>query len=177
MFQYFDIVLGLAGQPEIVQTPQSLLLAQAVAPADEFALAFLSGPQFFIALIAGVVMAFAFQFVLSNLSIAAGISAGINPAETNKEGWGKKVRKIEAKVGSTTIFIVNIALFVACFLAVKLTLIHDAGLGAIVAVVIWSVYFLLLLWVSSQAIGSLVGAVGNTAGSGLQGVMAMMATA
>lgn len=90
---------------------------------------------------------------------------------------GQKLRRIEAKVGTTTIFIVNSAVFTACFLAVKLTLIHQASLGAIVAVVIWSVYFLLLLWVSSQAIGSLVGAVGNTVSSGVQGIMATVATA
>lgn len=152
-------------------------LAQVATPTDSTVLTFLSGPQFFIALIAGVAMAFAFQFLLSNLSIAVGISGGINPADTEADGWGKKLRRIEAKVGTTTIFIVNTAVFTACFLAVKLSLIGQAGLGAIVAVVIWSVYFLLLLWLSSQAIGSLAGAVGKTASSGVQGVMATVATA
>jgi hypothetical protein len=33
-----------------------------------------SGPQFFIALIAGVVLACAFQLLLTNLSVAAGLS-------------------------------------------------------------------------------------------------------
>ncbi len=152
-------------------------LTQATPSTDPVVLAFLSGPQFFIALVAGVAMAFAFQFLLSNLSIATGISAGINPADTDADGWGKKLRRIEAKVGTTTLFIVNTAVFTACFLAVKLTLINQVGLGAIVAIVIWSVYFLLLLWFSSQAIGSLAGAVGNTASSGVQGVMATVATA
>jgi hypothetical protein len=172
MFQHSEVthsiinlLLGQVGQVNI--------------PDEQSTLMFLSGPQFFIALIAGVVMAFAFQFLLSNLSIAAGISAGINPTDTDDDhgSWGKKIRKIEAKVGSTTVFIVNVALFVACFLAVKLTLIHSASLGAIVAVVIWSVYFLLLLWLSSQAIASLLGTVGNTASAGVQGVMATVATA
>jgi hypothetical protein len=154
-----------------------LQLAQVTTSANSAALEFLSGQQFFIALIAGVAMAFAFQFLLSNLSIAVGISGGINPTDTDADSWGKKLRKIEAKVGTTTLFIVNAAVFTACFLAVKLTLIDQAGLGAIVAVVIWSVYFLLLMWASSQAIGSLVGAVGNTASSSVQGVMATVATA
>lgn len=151
-------------------------LAQVIIT-DPFVLAFLSGPQFFIALTAGVAMAFAFQFLLSNLSIAVGISGGINPADTDAKGWGKKLRRIEAKVGTTTIFIVNTAVFTACFLAVKLTLINQASLGAIVAVVIWSVYFLLLIWASSQALGSLLDAVGSTASSGVQGVMATVGTA
>lgn len=178
MFQHLRITLETApNQFDIVSSTIHLPPAQVATPTEQSALAFLAGPQFFIALIAGVVMAFAFQFLLSNFSIAAGISAGINPADTDTDGWGKKIRKIEAKVGSTTIFIVNTALFTACFLAVKLTLIHDAQLGAIAAVVIWSVYFLLLLWVSSQAIGSLAGVVGSTASTGLQGVMGMVATA
>ena len=156
MFQPFATMLKIVQyQREIMQSTLYQPLAQ--VPGDPVALAFLSGPQFFIALIAGVVMAFAFQFLLSNLSIAVGISGGVNPADTDADGWGKKLRRIEAKVGTTTLFIVNTAVFTACFLAVKLTLIDRAGLGAIVAIVIWSVYFLVLLWVSSQAIGSLVG--------------------
>jgi hypothetical protein len=45
------------------------------------------------------------------------------------------------------------------------------ALGAIVGIVIWSAYFLLLLWVSSSTVGSLVGSVVNVASSGMQGVM------
>ncbi len=59
----------------------------------------------------------------------------------------------------------------------KLTLINSLTLGAITGVVIWSAYFLLLLWVSSTAIGSIVGSVASTAGSGIQGVMAVAGTA
>jgi nucleoid DNA-binding protein len=151
--------------------------AQVSSSPDHSALVWLSGSQFFIALIAGITMAFAFQFLLSNLSVAVGISGKINPADTNADGWGKKLRQIEAKVGSATLLIINTALFMACFLAVRLALIHDAGLGATMAVVIWSVYFLLLLWLSSQAIGSLVGTVSNTASSGIQGVTAIIGTA
>jgi hypothetical protein len=151
-------------------------LAQVNTPSNIPTLEFLSGTQFLIALVAGVAMAFAFQFVLSNFTIAVGISGGINPAETDAEGWGKKIRRIEAKVGSTTLFIVNTALFIACFLAIKLTLIQNMGLAAIVAVVIWSIYFLLLLWVSSRAVSSVAGAVGNTARSGAQGVMTLVST-
>jgi hypothetical protein len=182
MFQHHLIELFLAQSPlEMVQANLNLHLAQVMAPGAQFAPPLLSGSQFFIALIAGVAMAFAFQFLLSNFSIAAGISAGVNPADTDGDSWGKKVRRVEAKAGSTTLFIVATAVFIACFLAVKLTLIQDSVLGAIVAIVIWSVYFLLLLWLGSQAIGALVDTVGNTltstVSSGTQGVMAVVATA
>ncbi|MBD1919831.1 MFS transporter [Microcoleus sp. FACHB-831] len=144
---------------------------------EEAALIF-SGPQFFVALVAGVVMAFAFQLLLTNLSIAAGISAGDDVLEADVDDddesvtWGKKVRKIEAKVGLWTIFTVNIALSIACFLAVKLSLISSPGLGAIIGVTIWSAFFLLLAWAGSNAVGSFIGSAIKTATSGMQGVMA-----
>lgn len=174
MFQSSEMMLELSRHP--------VLLAQAIvdwadiSPAAS-ALAFLSGPQFFIALIAGVVMAFAFQFLLTNFSIASDVSAGINPFETETDSLGKTIRTIETRVGAWTIFIVNVSLFIACFLAVKLTLIENATLAAIVSIVIWSIYFLLLLWASSRAIGSLAGSVGSVAGASLQGVIGTVATA
>ncbi|MBD2104397.1 MFS transporter [Leptolyngbya sp. FACHB-261] len=179
MFQSIETLLAMpSAQFGLAQAILNLPLAQIVLSPDESALFFLSGPQFFIALIAGVVMAFAFQFLLTNISVAAGISGGAKALDTDSdESWGKSIRKVEAKVGLWTLFTVNTALFIACFLAVKLTLINSGSLGAIVGVVIWSVYFLLLLWVSSQAVGSLVSSVVDTASSGLQGVMGTAATA
>ena len=175
MFQNVEMMLGLSST--------DFSIAQVSAPPiqPEVALVF-SSPQFFIALIAGVIMAFAFQFLLTNLSIAAGISSGDNPLDDDEDehesiSLGKKIRKVESKVGLWTLLTVNVAIFVACFLAVKLSLINSIFLGAIVGVVIWSAYFLMLMWVSSSAIGSLVGSVASTASSGLQGVMATAATA
>ncbi|WP_416666912.1 MFS transporter [Egbenema bharatensis] len=177
-FQQFEMSLEAIQPPsDGTQFLNHFSLAQVHTSSQLPTLEFLSGTQFFVALVAGIAMAFAFQFVLSNLTIAVGISGEINPVETDAEGWGSKIRRIEAKVGGTTLFIVNTALFVACFLAIKLTLIQNMGLAAIVAVVIWSIYFLLLLWVSSRAVGSVAGAVGNTASSGVQGVMALVSTA
>ncbi|MFE1745684.1 hypothetical protein [Coleofasciculus sp. H7-2] len=88
-------------------------------------------------------MAFTFQFLLTNFAIAAGISSGENPldADDDAESWGKKVRTIESKVGIWTLLTANIAIFIACFLAVKLTLISSVILSAITGVVIWSAYF------------------------------------
>jgi nucleoid DNA-binding protein len=178
MFQSLEMMLGLCNpQLWLAKVSVAPRVSQVANPPAEVALVF-SSPQFFMALIAGVLMAFAFQFLLTNLSVAAGISSDDNPLESDSdEGWGKKIRKIESKVGLWTLVTVNIAVFLACFLAVKLTLINSVALGAIVGVVIWSAYFLLLLWVSSTAIGSLAGSVANTASSGLQGVMATAATA
>lgn len=172
MFQSVGMMLGLCStQFWLAQVP--VASQSQVANTPEQAALIFSGPQFFIALIAGVLMAFAFQFLLTNLSVAANISSGENPLDTDSDdGLGKKIRKMESKVGAWTLLTVNIAIFTACFLAVKLTLISSVALGAIVGVVIWSAYFLLLLWVSSTALGSVLGSVVNTASSGMQGVMA-----
>jgi len=178
MFQSMEMIRGLySTQSWLAQASTAPPLSPVANTPQPIALVF-SGPQFFIALVAGVLMAFAFQFLLTNFTVAAGISAGENPADADSDdSWGHAVREVESKVGLWALLTVNIALFIACFLAVKLTLINSVMLGAITGVVIWSAYFLLLLWVSSTAISSLVGSVANTAGSSLQGVMGIATTA
>jgi len=138
-------------------------------------LMFLS-PQFFVALIAGVIMAFGFQFLLTNFSIAAKISnwdeaLPDDDDDGESESLGSKVRKIEGLVGGWILVTVNLALFLACFLAVKLTSIASVDGAAIIGVVIWAAYFLTLVWLGSSAVGSMIGSLIKTAFSGVQGVM------
>ena len=137
-----------------------------------------SGPHFFVALISGVILAFAIQLVLTNLSVAAGITylghSSHSDSSGNGEGesLGGTIRKIGTAVGLWTVITVTIALAIASFLAVKLSLaIFSAGLGAILGLVIWAAYFLLLVWVSSTTVGSMIGSVFNTATSGFQAIM------
>lgn len=149
-------------------------------PRTEDVTVIFSSPQFFVALIAGVLMAFAFQFLLTNFAVAAKVSEADAPLDfdlDDEPGWGKKIRKIESRIGLLSLITVNIALFIACFLAAKLTFVSSVTVGAILGVVIWSAYFLLLLWVSSTALGSVIGSVVSTATSGAQGVMATAAAA
>lgn len=160
---------GMAGTEDNVRTPA------------EAALLF-SGPQFFVALIAGLVLAFAFQLLLTNLSVAAGISylgqksnSDDDDSSSNnddRDGFGTTVHKIGTGLGVWTLVTVTIALFAACFLAVKLSLLTmNAGLGAILGLVIWGAYFSLLVWASSTTVGSLVGSVVNAATSGFQAIL------
>ena len=148
-------------------------VTQKIVTPEEAALVF-SGPQFLVALLAGVMMAFAFQLLLTNFSVAVGISTlggSSDSDDDHSESLGSSIRKIEGKVGLWALITVSIALFCACFLAVKLTLVESALLGAIIGIVIWSTYFSLLVWVGSTAVGSLVGSVVSTATSGFQGLM------
>lgn len=145
-----------------------------------------SGPQFFVALIAGLVLAFAFQLLLTNLSVALGISIlggqsgssdSSDSGDQESGSLGGTIRKIGLAVGLWTLITVSIALLIACFLAVKLSLVTNAGLGAIMGVVIWAAYFSLLVWVSSTTVGSLIGSVVNTATSGFQAIVGTAAAA
>ncbi|AFY45411.1 hypothetical protein [Nostoc sp. PCC 7107] len=173
MIQSTGIMLGL--YKPLLWVAQISVDPSSVTPAQASVLT--SGPRFFVALISGVILAFAFQLVLTNLSVAAGISylghssdADANHGETGS--FGGTIRKIGTAVGIWTLVTVTIALSIASFLAVKLSLvIFDPRLGAILGLVIWGAYFLLLVWVSSTTVGSLIGSVVNTATSGFQAIM------
>jgi hypothetical protein len=89
MFESVGMLLGLCStQLWLAQIPADPTVSLVANTPEQAALVF-SGPQFFIALIAGVLMAFAFQFLLTNFTLAAGISAGENPLEAEEaETWG-----------------------------------------------------------------------------------------
>jgi hypothetical protein len=172
MFQNTEIILGL--YKPLFWLAQVLVDPSTITPAQASVVT--SGPRFFVALISGVILAFAIQLVLTNLSVAAGITyLGHQPdsgSNSNHDTIGGTIRKIGTAVGIWTLVTVTIALFIASFLAVKLSLlILSPGLGAILGLVIWGAYFLLLVWVSSTTVGSLVGSVVNTATSGFQAIM------
>jgi nucleoid DNA-binding protein/uncharacterized protein YfkK (UPF0435 family) len=162
MLALYKSVYWMAQQPVVTQT-------------DIASIGF--GPRFFFVLISGVILAFALQLVLTNLSVAAGISyLGHSSDSSSGNGevgsLGGTIRKIGTAVGMWTVVTVTIALAIACFLAVKLSLLTlTPGLGAILGLVIWGAYFLLLMWVSSTTVGSLIGSVVNTATSGFQAIM------
>lgn len=150
-----------------------------VTTPEEASLVF-SGPQFFITLVSGLLLAFAIQLLLTNLSVAAGISYlgrssddddHDRKSDSESGGVGSTIRKIGFGVGLWTLITVSIALFVACYLAVQLSLLESAGLGAIIGLVIWAAYFSLLVWVSSTTVGSLIGSIVNSATSGFQAIV------
>ncbi|MGA7932992.1 MAG: MFS transporter, partial [Kovacikia sp.] len=131
-----------------------------------------SGPHFFTALISGVLLAFGFQLLFTNLSVAAGISYLGRSSHSEEDAEdGLSIRKIGFGVGLWTLITVTIALFAACYLAVQMSLLTAPLLGATVGLVIWATYFSLLVWVSSTTIGSLVGSVVGAATSGFQAIL------
>lgn len=159
------------GWLHLVQVPVAPVApAPQIATPEDAALIF-SGPQFFIALVSGLVLAFGFQLLLTNLSMAVGISALGNSSSSKRSSGNSSSPPITTAVGLWTIITVSLALFFACLLAVKLSLLNSALLGAITGLVIWGTYFCLLFWVSSTTVGSLIGSVVKTATSSFQSLM------
>jgi hypothetical protein len=173
MFEFTENILEV--YKPLLWVAQTPVVPTGVTPAQVSLIN--SGPRFFVALISGVILAFAFQLVLTNLSVAAGISYLGRPSDSDTAvgevgSFGGTIRRIGTALGLWTLVTVTIALFIACFLAVKLSLlVLDPRLGAILGLVIWGAYFLLLVWVSSTTVGSLVGSVVNSATSGFQAIM------
>ena len=172
MFQTSKTLLEVGSHP--MQMAQVSIEPGVIALEEDLVF---SGPQFLVALIAGLMMAFAFQFLLTNLSVAFAASPGALPDSDESESIGKTIRGIETKLGLFVLITVSIALFIASFLAVKLSLVGSTTLGAILGVVIWATYFSVLVWLGSGAVGSLVGSFISTATSGMQSMMGVAATA
>ncbi|ODH01295.1 hypothetical protein A4S05_29435 [Nostoc sp. KVJ20] len=168
----FQSVLTIFGWNWLPFRLAPITLAQEVLTPEEASVMF-SGPKFLVALLAGVAMAFAFQLLFTNFSVAVGISSWEidSDSDDESESLGKTIRKVQGKVGAWALITASIALFIACFLAVKLSLIESAFLGAIIGVVIWSTYFSLVIWLGSSAAGSLIGSIANTVTSGFQALM------
>ena len=168
----FQDVLTIWGWNSLPFGLAPITLAQEVLTPEEASVLF-SGPKILVALLAGVLMAFGFQLLFTNFSVAVGISSWEidSDSDDDSESLGKTIRKVQAKVGAWALITVSIALFIACFLAVKLSLIESAFLGAIIGVVIWSTYFALVIWFGSSAVGSLIGSIASTVTSGFQGII------
>jgi len=167
MFHNVITAIKLWNFSEIAQIP----VTSDILTPEQASLVF-SGPKFLVALVAGVLMAFAFQLLLTNFSVAVGISAlGGSSSSDESESLGGTIRKVETAAGLWALVTATIALFSASFLAVKLTLIESALLGAIIGVVIWSAFFTVIIWLGSSAVGSLIGSVASTVTSGMQGIM------
>ena len=186
----------LNGLMSLAQAPPVIIEREQDLEAVQDASFVFNGPQFFAALIAGIVLAFAFQLLLTNLGIAAGISmAGGSSRSSSPESrnlqdlegrtvddvaddsshgsdsLGSSIKKIGMAVGLGTLISVTLSLFVASFLAVKLGLFVAPLSGAIVGLVIWAAFFALMMFFSSQTIGSLLGSVVSTATSGMQSIL------
>ncbi len=147
-------------------------------------------PQFFITVIAGVILALGFQFILTALSVASGISAigdvkksyvASKNHTVGKHSFGEEdiddeenssshntALKVTTGFGIWSTFTVAISLFAATALALNLSLITNSMVGITLALVIWASFFILLFYLESRVVNTLIGGLINTATLGLR---------
>ena len=137
--------------------------------------------HFFIAIIAGILLAFAFQFLLSNLAVALGINMIGDVREMSSDSGSYTTRedesdstptgvKITSGLGMFMLLTMTISAFFASLIAVKLSQTPDNTVGFTLGLVIWAGYLLLGLYMDTKIIsgiaGSVFDAVKSTLGAG-----------
>ncbi|MFN6944468.1 MAG: hypothetical protein ACK4ND_05940 [Cytophagaceae bacterium] len=143
-------------------------------------------PQFFFAIIAGVLLALAFQLILTALSAATGISLLGNVREkydnrnTNTENKNKDKNKEEDKddtptgvkitsaAGGWTVISMSLSLFFASWLAVRFSLVADLAIGLTLGLVVWATFILIMSYIEYKAARSFFGAMWNMVSEGFK---------
>jgi hypothetical protein len=130
-------------------------------------------------LIVGLLTAFAFQLLLTNLGLAIAISIWRIQTSPNNDSQEKESSgsNIGVFAGVGILLTVNSVLFIASYLAVRFTQTSNLALGAIAGIILWSAYFIVLIWMSSIAADSLIGSVLSLVLSGFRRLFSTISTA
>lgn len=146
-------------------------------------------PQFFITVIAGVILALGFQFILTALSVAAGITAIGDVKKSyvesknhtagkhnfkdsndkdNDDSSGSTGTMVTIAFGIWSTLTVAISLFGATAFAMNLSLVANPLIAVTLALVIWATFFILLFYLETKVVNTFVGGLINAATSGLR---------
>ncbi|MDC6352692.1 hypothetical protein PP178_14110 [Zeaxanthinibacter sp. PT1] len=164
----------------------SLSLVQQSYVPDEV----LVDPSFFMVILAGVILALAFQFVLTIISVAVGVTSigdlkkSFVAAQVQQEHPEHKLHsdqdsndddsdssmgvKITAGFGIWSLITTALSLFFASWLAFNLNIVESTGTNVTIALVIWSLFFLILFYLEAKMARTLVGSLITAATSGLK---------
>lgn len=154
------------------------LQPELMAPVDAF-----SWSQLLVALVVGLLTAFALQLLLTNLGLAIAISmvpvvadasTALATDEVPEENPDNRIA-LGTMAGFGILLTTNTVLFAACFLAVKLIQANNPISGASTGIVIWSAYLLLLIWLSSKALNSVIAPVLDIAVGGFRRLISAIA--
>jgi hypothetical protein len=161
------------------------LLTLTISPLNMFAQGIgntfvLEDTNFFICVVAGVLLALGFQLLLTALSVAGGITAVGNVRKKGHEASHSKGhskdhdddgmnigQKVSSGLGAWTLITTSIALFFASLLAVKLGLIGANFIGATLGLVIWATFFMVVTYLEVNMVSSLIGGLASTVKEGL----------
>jgi len=168
----------------LILLPVGLLMAQPVTVVEDN----LVSANYFTAIITGVILALAIQFVLTALSVAMGISAigdvrsryvdaklDVSPDDSeshdinrdDNDGMSLGV-KVTSGFGLWSVLTTCIALFVGTALAINLSVIQTPVTAAVMALVIWAVFFILLFYLETKVAGTVVGNLIATVTAGIK---------
>lgn len=151
-------------------------------------------PSFFVVVITGVLLAFGFQFLLTTLSVLAGVASIDNVKETyveNKYRIGGEEDddddgmlsdvgmgvKLTSAFGFWNMVTIGISLFVATFCALQLTPIEVTAVNFTLSLVIWATFFMLMFYLEGRMLNSMIGSLINTVMAGLKGTGSAISTA
>ena len=154
------------------------------------------GSNFFVALVCGVIIAFAVQYLLTALSVAIGVSAAPNLKEKYAEAKAYDPRmhggkdgqawdefsheadetptgvKITSGLGIWNTLTTAIALFTGTAMAMAVVpwFAETPATAITLALTIWGTFFMLLFWLESRFASTVIGGIISTATSGLKSV-------
>ncbi|MDO6821318.1 hypothetical protein [Zobellia sp. 1_MG-2023] len=126
-------------------------------------------PNYFITILSGVILALIFQFILTAVSVAAGVTSIGNlkksyaESKANVEEEDDDSTNMTAGVKYTSMFGIwslittSIALFGATALALNINVIESSASNISTALVIWGLFFLILFYLETKVVGSLLG--------------------
>lgn len=159
-----------------------LPLQQTLTPEDSWV-----DPSFFMAILAGVILALAFQFVLTIVSVAVGVTSigdlkksfvaaqvdhehKYHNVDTNSDSDDDSSGgvKITTAFGIWSVITTALSLFGATALAFNLNTVETAGTNLTMSLVIWSLFFLILFYLEARMARTLVGNLMTAATSGLK---------
>lgn len=152
----------------------------------------LNAPSYIIVVLSGVLLAFGFQFLLTALSIAAGVTAIGDLKEAyvdykyKDDHYGEKEDdsddsdkyeidpdtplgvKVSSGIGVWNVFTVGISLFAATYLALQMIPITTQITKITLSLVIWAMFFMMMFYLESRMVGTMLGSLISTAIAGLK---------
>lgn len=177
------LALFLAAWAASTPATAQVIVADRIAPTT-------LSPQFFTSLIAGVVLAYGIQLLLTTLSVALGLSLTPNLKEVaarrkvaalsaddahfadlpedDADESSSRGMKITSGIGLWAVITTTIALFSATWLAVHLSTSSDEMSGLALGLVIWAAFFVTMTYLEIKSISSLIGGLLNSALSGIR---------
>jgi len=138
-------------------------------------------PNFFVTILSGVILALIFQIILTAISVAAGVTSvgnfkksyakskvEMDESDNNNDHNMNVGVKYTSMFGIWSLITTSIALFGATALALKINVVESTFSNITTALVIWGLFFLILFYLETKIVGSLLGNLVTAVTSGFK---------